>query len=526
LRVAAAAAKRLRQMQIAEAFDPAFPESRPTPEQWEFFRDIGIRYRWIVAANRTGKTASPAREIAWICNGNHPFWTRPEAWGDEPLTILISAQSKKLAEEEIWTKKLQPFFDMSLWKERRVGGLLDSVENTKTGDTIIFVSHADGSEKNRRFLQGFTCHISWCDEMPGSVGVLEELMRRVDGREGYFVASFTPKVANGAIRRIVDAAPVEKVEGQLSRRYKWSRFSNPLFKGKEAEAYASLEGLSEAMKRCILFGDWAPGDNLVFWYEPGAQGTPIPATYSLSWRHMAVVDPATESKLGLLIFAEVPLDSTDATAPPPGSWLITRAEYVEGIFTPHKIVDDVERRIAPYNIVERIADPAATWFIRQAEDMPDGRKFLYRGVPHKNDEGMKEQMIADVQDALGTRVWIVESQTTALLVDEIGTCSRSEDTGQIRKRSRFHLLDCLQYGVQMLPTPVLVKTYSSYEDRLRAYDDWRRERAAEEKQSNPHGLRRYRVRGATGGSSDAPLPPLSRSSEIRIPARVLRRRRY
>ena len=165
-----------------------------------------IQYRWVIAGNQSGKSQLAAREIAWMLSGTHPFWSRPTRWGDEPLLILIAGQDRKMMETELWEKKLALYLNKDEWRGVRQGGTLQYVQNKNTGDKIIFLSHSDSSEKNRRHMQGYVAHYVWLDEMPSNIAILEELQRRVDSRRGYMLATFTPKFRNEAIRKVIDAA--------------------------------------------------------------------------------------------------------------------------------------------------------------------------------------------------------------------------------------------------------------------------------------------------------------------------------
>jgi len=464
MRRAAAAINALNNEERSQVFDAAFPESRPAPHQWEFFRtaiernehdEPAVPIRYIRGGNQSSKTSTACRELAWIMTDTHPLgFKRPKRWGTGPLTAIVAAQSLLSAEEEIWTNKLKPFFGPE-WEEERKNGYLRIVRNVKNGNRIIFLSHADSSEQNRKYMQGFVAHYVLLDEMPTSFAILEELERRIDSRKGLLVGAFTPKVFNGAVKRRVDA-----LQMPAGRVFRFSKFQNPLFAGREEDEWAKLEGLPEHVKRCVLFGEWMPGEGLVFWYEPERHATRRHPQYSKDWEHVLVVDPATESKLGFLLVYRIPETARRVDwAPPPGAWVVKTANYVEGIYVPTKIVDEVEGRVRDVRLIERVSDPAATWYIRQAAEMPDGRKYEYSGVPSKNMEGRKDEMLASSQGALGVSVWVEdhagagvgETGDTSFLIDELGTMSRSPHTNQIVKAKKYHLIDCLNYFVDRLP---------------------------------------------------------------------------
>jgi hypothetical protein len=372
-------------------------------------------------------------------------------------------------EKELWEAKMKPFFSEDEWNEDRSGGHLASVTNKLNGDRIIFLSHADSSPKNIKYLQTYVANFILLDEMPSSVAVFEEVMRRGDSRRAILNMGFTPKVANGAVKRLIDA-----IEPPRGRVYRFSKFQNPLFKGKEAEEMAKLEGLPEHTKRCILYGDWMPGDGLVFWLDSARHFRAPHPDYSKEWPHVLVVDPATESKLGYLLCYRVPDGSISVPGcVPPGHWAVKEASYVEGIYTPHKIVEEVERKAAPYNVIERVADPAASWFIRAAEDQPDGSSVHYSSVPSKNLEGRKDGMIAATQQTLGSTLFIEETRETIHLIDELGTMTRSSDTGRIRKARKYHLIDSLNYFVDCLPYRLPSAPLMGLEAQRRHYSDWK-----------------------------------------------------
>ncbi len=500
LRLAALAVKRLERSELAVVIDPAFPKSRAAPHQDAFFRDAGrYPFRIIRAGNQSAKSTTGLRDLTYVMTGTHPHWRRPTAsacpccrsapvskeengdltcanehtwrdWGTGALTAIVAGQSYTSMEEELWRNKMKPFFGPE-WKEFHKGGQLKKVENVRTGDRILFLSHADSSEQNRKYLQSFVAHYVYLDEMPTSVAIFEELQRRVDARRGYFTAGFTPKVYSGAVRRWVD-----NLEAPTGLVYRFSKFQNPLFKGKEAEERAKLKGLPEHYVKCVLFGDWMPGDGLVFWFEPDLHGAARHPGYDKSWAHVLVVDPATESKLGFLMAYRIPESAAVLQGhPPPGSWVVYRAFYVEGVYTPTKIVAHVEALAAEGapNLIERVSDPAATWYIRQASDMPAPHPSVqYSGVYGKNVDGRKDSMLAASQQALGQNVWVELNDETVFLQDEFGSMVRSPDTGQIRKAKRFHLIDSFNYFVDRLPfdsaTP-MVQGLTAQQQAFHAY---------------------------------------------------------
>lgn len=425
----AAAIKRLDRHEKQTSFDPSTPGSEPTKQQKAILKDIEqIQYRWVVAGNQSGKSQLAAREIAWIINDDHPFWSRPTRWGDEPLLIIIAGQDRKMMEIELWEKKLALYLDKGQWRGVRQGGTLQYVENRKTGDKVVFLSHSDSSEKNRKHMQGYVAHYVWLDEMPGQVNILEELQRRVDARRGYLLATFTPKFRNDAIKRVVDSG-----EEPLAKKYRMSKLDNPLYKDRLNEEVQKLEGYSESYKRAILYGDWMIGDNAVYdWNPEFMEGEP--ANYSYSWRHCLSVDPALKSKCGFALWAE---------EPGTGIWYLVRDDYVEGILDPAGLVKAVEEKAKDYHIVRRISDTMA-WYVGAA------RQLGYNYLTPYDKNSRKEELIKGLQTALSSgQVKIAPWCTT--FKDEIQGCQWSETSDRMINSSSYHTLDACQYFVDCKP---------------------------------------------------------------------------
>lgn len=347
------AMKRLQKLQLSQAFDPIDETSRPTDAQQTVLNDIEtIQFRYVIAGNQSGKSALAAREVAWIVTDTHPFWKRPDRWGDEPLLILIAGQDRKQMEIELWSKKIKPFLEMAEWKEVRVGGVLNFVEHRRFAHKIVFLSHNDASDKNRQHMQGYVAHYVWLDEMPRNLKILEELQRRVDARRGYVIVTFTPKIRNEEIRRVVDSA-VEPI----AKKYRLSKLDNPLYADRLDEEVTKLAGYSDAYRQTILYGDWYSGDNAVYQFDYAHSVVEEVPNYTPAWRHVVSVDPALKSKFGFTVWAEDPGE---------GIWYLIRDEYITNILNPDDLVKKVQEMTAGLNIVKRISDPHESWFIGQA----------------------------------------------------------------------------------------------------------------------------------------------------------------
>jgi hypothetical protein len=451
----AAALKRLEAKQLIQSFDPFRPESRPNKKQAEILADIGkIQYRYVIAGNQSGKSQLACRELSWVATETHPFWKRPAHWGHEPLLLIVAGQDKRNIENELWGKKIKPFLNPSDWKETRQGGVLQYAENVKSGNKILFLSHSDGSDNARKHLQGYVAHYVLLDEMPGSKSILEELQRRVDSRKGYFLATFTPKTRNDEIRKIVDS-----VREPLGKKYRMSKLDNPLFADSLADEVEKLNGYSESEKRTILYGDWSTGDSAVYQFNYDTMTVPgLPETYSRGWRHVASLDPASKNAFGYTLWAE------DAST---GVWYLVNDQYIEGVYDPNALLDEVTKRNQGYNIVRQVCDPHEAWFIA----LSNARQISYHVPYDKNNR--KTDLIKGLQHALSAGQ-IKIGQWCTTFIDEVQSCQWSETTDRIINATKYHTMDCAQYFVDCKPKSDPVQITRPWEVELRQGNEQRK----------------------------------------------------
>lgn len=465
--------------------------SRPTGPQLEALRGVGqFLIRYILSGNQGGKTGLAVREGTWIFDECHPYFPRPKEWGTGPLLGLIVGQDRAQM-DNIWNTRFRPLLsEPEKWKEQRNGGALISVKHVEKGHQIVFLSHNNSSESDIAHLQYYSAHWVWVDEMPKSIRVLEELQRRVDAHRGRFICTFTMKYRNDKIRKLVDAS-----DGVVAKIYRLKKLDNPVYRGREAEELAKIANLPPELQAAILNGDWITSESKMYLVIPEIMcGRPL--GYNPSWRHVISVDPATESKLGMTVWAECPTD---------GLWWCVIAEYVEGIYVPSLIVEAVEKRIAGLNIIKRIYDPEASWFARQARH-DCGVHYM----PVHDKSGRKEQFVANFQQALGgiTPEGEIVPQEIRIadwcqaLLDELDICERNPETGKIANSSKYHLIDSAHYFVELKPPRERVFAYSSRADYLIKLDNARIEREQKLRVARAkEALKRRRTRVVGGQKS-------------------------
>lgn len=463
-RLLAAAMRRMDSILRKESFDPNHPESRPTPAQQAVIYDFGkIPVQWIVAGNQSGKTQTCARLISWVLEKCHPHWKRPEAWGSEPLLIIVCGRTGKQIEESLFPR-LKSYLEPGTFKEVRVGNMIQRLE-MDSGDRIVFQSLENPTVARER-LQSYTAHIVWIDEMPPTDAIVAELLRGVQARGGYLLASFTPLVENIDIRKRVDAAIPP-----YSRKYQFAMMDNPVYSDpeKRAKILSELAMLPESVRNTRLYGDWSSSNSAVYSYMPELMSPSMPLNYSRSWRHVEAVDPALKSALGLGIFAEDPDN---------GKWYLVHSEEISGIHDPIELLNTVEKKTAQYNVIRRISDPHEVWFIQLAAN----RKRHYMGVYSKNNR--KGELIKQLQLKLGTVLFIPPHNTE--FIDQLIGCKWADsDNERIIAASSKHMLDMAQYFCDNIPKYEGSPIQLQWETHLYQQNEKRKqliEKAAQKKQ--------------------------------------------
>lgn len=448
----ATALKRLESIRRQEAFDPANLSSKATPAQLEVLHDFGtFKHQYIRAGSQGGKTTVCCRILTWALTGTHPYWKRPEEWGDEPLLAVVAGRTGKQIEESL-LPRIRAYLEPGSYKEVRIGNITQRVE-LSNGNRIVFQSLENPTTARER-LQSYTAHIAWLDELPPTVEIIAEMHRGIQARNGMFMASFTPLVRSIEVQRLVDNA-----KEPLAKVYRFNMLDNPVYaeQTRKDQILKTLEHLSEASRNARLYGDWMSTDDMVYYfnYETMVQ---MPPDYSPLWRHVEAVDPALKSALGLTIWAEDPKSA---------KWYCIVADYVRGIYVPTELVRAVKEKTSKFNIIRRIADPHEVWYIQTAGSMG----IHYGGVFKKNER--KSELIKGLQEKLGDKIRI--SPTCPDLISELQECRWSDKSdGKIVNSSSYHLLDSAQYFCDNIPSSESKIQSVSWEDWLHQANEKRK----------------------------------------------------
>jgi phage terminase large subunit-like protein len=448
-------------------FDPFKIDSKPSPKQQAPLEDRRNLHIYVVAGNQSGKSTIGARRTAWMFTESDPYWERPNSnrcnlckstnighkfsddegieiqndnfqchdcdhqwidWTDEPLLIIVAGRTTDQL-DKLWNTKIKPYLPKNSYnRPKKQGGVIKEVVHKTNGNTILFTSHDKAREAAEK-VQSYVAHFVWLDEMPGDYKYIEELHRRCDSRRAQFIATFTPKSRNEKIRGMVD-----NVDPSIGIKYQMGKLDNPIYWGREEEERAKIAHLPLEEQLTILEGAWQGAEDKVFFLEKEHHVDRLPSEYSPLWPHIVATDPAASGKAGFLLMARDP--ST-------GKWWITQAAYMEGK-APSDAVMDVENRIKPYNIARRIYDPAAAGFSKEAAK----RKISYMGVYNKSQR--KLELITNVQQAMRDG-WLMFGERLYDLFGEMNDAEWNLDRNGIRRSTKYHLLDALQYALDNLP---------------------------------------------------------------------------
>jgi hypothetical protein len=381
-----------------------------------------------LVTHNSGKSMWGGRVASWFFMRNCPYIDIDALWPGDPMLILVVGRTSAQT-EELWEKKIKPFLEPGSYKEIRVGGSLSAVQHTKLGSTLRFFSHHSPDEAREK-LQSFVAHLFWLDELTDSMPLVEESQRRVQAKRGRFIATFTPKLRAEKVKAYIESP------SELAQKCYFRMLDNPLYKGREQELLEDISKLPQATQDTILEGAWYVGEDAVYNYVRD-QHQELPEGYSYGWRHCEIVDPAASGKVGFMLAAESPRTMR---------WYIVRAKYLPGDAAT-VLLDKIEEETKGLNITHRIADGHEQWFLKEA----NSRRRVYN-TPVK--DGRKVEMIKGPTQAFIDGWLKLGTHEMDALEGELSSYRWSESVeNKIVNSSKYHLIDCLQYFVDLRPKP-------------------------------------------------------------------------
>lgn len=480
-------AKEKKTEDLIKCFSHEDMNSKPTEEQAKFLEAVNlpnVNYIYAQCGNRSGKSAAAARLFTWILEETHPTWERPNAtychkcksknyeevkgglrrydcmdcghravdWGDIPISGIISGPSRALIETELWNRKVKPLLTKpEQWRPRKSSGTVMGYENPTNDSVILFMPNGYSIEEARNMCQGFTFQLVWVDEQV-SKEVAEELQVRVSSDKGVYIHTFSPK------RRDVDPSLVRYINAQYQNgsgiRFNFRTEDNPIYAGRQDEWAMMREGLDKKTRRLMEEGEWLESDNKVYiWNYDTMAIDSLPPDYSPMWPHMEAVDPAAKTKMGYMLFV---FDEFNT------KWYTVRAEYFEAVGSTTKMCEATMAISRNYNVCWRVSDSNAPWYIEQFHEMyPKEVKYQ---IPPGKTNSRKVELIKQFQQALEDG-WLQVLRDHEDFIREIEDCRFNEAGDKIIKASKYHLLDCAQYFVDVAPKKVDYNHRKSYYER-------------------------------------------------------------
>lgn len=442
---------------LLRTFIPDRPDAVPFKAQIDFFSDTS-KSRLIRGGNRTSKSFSNMRDLAWMLTRSHPYrqdWNvlpiKKKNWQDLLGNTTYEKTYLQAPKKDFWV--VGPTFEFTngvLWgmylqkmipewfiKEIRYTNQknLDTIY-FKNGDTLKIKTYSQQDTAK----MGFSVDDIRVDEMCSDYATLSELRVRLFDRDGSITMGFTPLVVNQEIRAYLDKACEEGVTSL----HRWTIFDNPLYRDNStrlAEVLAEYSTLPENLRLSRLQGDWyeeTSADSVFAGVEPTiVDDFEIPVT----WRRARYTDPAA-NVTGHAEFAEDPVT---------GIWYCYKGlEITWGTAAKAEdILLQIEKLKPHENFIycQSVYDNAEAWFGAYA------RQFGYMPCMEKN----REAAMIETRTKVVTGKVQFFRHGAAGLVHQFRTYHFSKEGGKVVKKND-HILDCLMYFCRQAPRDAVKNT--------------------------------------------------------------------
>ncbi len=468
---------------ILHSFIPAMPGAVPFAEQLKFFKDKAIS-RLIRAGNRSGKTFSTMRDLAWKITRSHPYRRK---WNESyehsrPKCFWIVGPTYDFVDSTMWDMYLKVFIPDWFYTDDN-GNEMITRTNMRHIDTITF-RNGDTIEckayaQSDLAVMGRAIDDLTVDEMPRSLKLLSELITRCFDRDGEVTMGFTPIVEDEDIKDYIEAST------NISK-HSWSLLANPHYRDNPerlARALSEWEHLPEPERNTRVRGDW--------YYErkggrvfEGLQWDvledfPIPH----EWRRARVVDPASHVT-GYSEWAENP--NTNQWI----CYLALEFKWKDKRATDTMILEEIEK-MKPYPgfvYTLSIYDNAEAWF------GSNGAKYGFIPCMLKN----RAMAIMEFKRAVQSKKVACFKRNAGLLLKQTDDYQFKPD-GNIDKK-KDHVLDTAMYFIRQIPPksqiPIRQLTEKAYLKASFFDQDTKREQQKEPTSRRNTYVRRFTRRQA------------------------------
>jgi hypothetical protein len=236
---------------------------------------------------------------------------------------------------------------------------------------------------------------------------------------------------------------VDSVDPRVGKKYKFGKLDNPINRtaARREEIEAELAGLSESVRNCILYGDWLDADESIFHFDRSLH-CKVLENYSTSLEHCVSYDPAANGKGGLIVAVR-----TDK------GWHIKKADYIKGGKAPSDNILDIDKKLRPYTYISRkIYDCHEAWFYLEHQKLKKEGKLSNRDPWTAIEKhGRKKELITQLQQAM-LDGWLTFDPKLNDLFNEFTSAQWAAGRDdKIQGSQHYHLLDALQYLIDLLP---------------------------------------------------------------------------
>ena len=419
---------------ILKSFIPDKAGAVPFPEQLKFFRDKALT-RLLRCGNRSGKTFSTMRDLAWKITRTHPFkkkWNEPYEFAKAKMFWIVGP-TYDFVDSTMWETYLRVFIPDWYYTDDN-GNETITYTNMHHIDTVTFRNgdklECKAYSQSDLAVMGRSIDDLTIDEMPRSLKLLSELITRTLDKDGEVTMGFTPLVEDEDIKIYLEtSANVSK--------HSWSLMANPHYRDNPerlSRALSGWENLPEPERNARIRGDWyfeRKGGRVFEGLEWDIVADfPVPN----EWRRCRIVDPASHVT-GFSQWAEDP-----AT----GHWICIQAlefQWKKKLATDRMIIEEIEK-LKPYPgfcYTLSIYDNAEAWF------GSEGAKFGFIPCLQK----MRAVAIMEFKRAVQSKRIKVFKTAGALLIKQTNDYQFKAD-GTIEKK-RDHVLDTALYFCRQIP---------------------------------------------------------------------------
>lgn len=426
---------------IISSFIPALPKAIPFAEQLKFFKDDALT-RLLRCGNRSGKTFSTMRDLAWKITRTHPYrkkW-REDYSQSKKKEFWIAGPSYDFVDSTMWEMYLRQFIPDWYYTDDD-GKEMITYTNMHHIDTITFRNgdtiECKSYSQSDLAVMGRAIDDLTIDEMPRSLKLLSELITRTLDRDGEVTMGFTPIVEDIEIKNYLDSSPTVS-------KHSWSLIANPHYRDNPDRLQRAMDewaNLPEQERNTRIRGDWyfERKGGRVFegldWELIDDFAVPN------EWRRARVVDPAAHVT-GFTEWAENPHTN---------QWICINAvefKWKEKLSTDRMLIEAMER-YKPYPgfiYTLSLYDNAEAWF------GSEGAKVGFVPCMLKN----RVAAINELKKMVNSKKLVAFRNAAKLLVNQMSEYHFKPD-GTINKKND-HALDTAMYFARQIPAKSQIPT--------------------------------------------------------------------